>query len=103
AWSARAVEARQAGVVADLARWFGDEARRPLWVEETDWTAEPWSGGCPISQLPAGTLTQVGAALRRPFGRVHWAGTETARRCTGFMEGAVESGARAAAEVLAAS
>jgi len=34
-------------------------------------------------------------------GRIHWAGTETAVECMGFIEGAVESGQRAAAEVLA--
>jgi hypothetical protein len=33
---------------------------------------------------------------------VHWAGTETAVRWNGYMDGAVESGQRAADEVLAA-
>jgi monoamine oxidase len=33
---------------------------------------------------------------------VHWAGTETASRWMGYMDGAVESGQRAANEVLAA-
>jgi monoamine oxidase len=32
---------------------------------------------------------------------VHWAGTETATRWNGYIEGAVLSGERAAAEVLA--
>lgn len=99
-WALRAAEERRAAVVDGLRRWFGEEAARPLWVEEMDWTTEPWSGGCPISQFPPGTLSAFGPALRRPVGRVHWAGTETARRCTGFMEGALESGARVADEVL---
>ncbi|MEU5941125.1 FAD-dependent oxidoreductase [Micromonospora sp. NPDC047548] len=42
-----------------------------------------------------------GAELRRPAGRVHWAGTETATRWAGYLEGAVLAGERAAAEVLA--
>ncbi len=33
---------------------------------------------------------------------VHWAGTETADFWTGYMDGAIRSGERAAAEVLAA-
>jgi monoamine oxidase len=99
-WALRPAAERRAQVVDGLVRWFGPEAARPLWVEEQDWTTEPWSGGCPISQLPAGTLSVFGPALRRPVGRVHWAGTETARRCTGFMEGALESGMRVAEEVL---
>jgi monoamine oxidase len=35
-------------------------------------------------------------------GPLHWAGTETADEWTGFMDGAVRSGQRAAAEVVAA-
>ncbi len=48
-----------------------------------------------------GTWTQLGPALRAPVGRVHWAGTETATVWCGYMDGAVQSGERAAAEILA--
>ncbi len=48
-----------------------------------------------------GALTRDGEALRAPVGGIHWAGTETALEFTGFMEGALESGERAAREVLA--
>jgi hypothetical protein len=34
-------------------------------------------------------------------GRIHWAGTETSDYWNGYMDGAVRSGERAAAEVLA--
>jgi monoamine oxidase len=44
--------------------------------------------------------TQFGAALRPPVGRIHWAGTETSTVWCGYMDGAVRSGERAAAEVL---
>jgi monoamine oxidase len=43
--------------------------------------------------------SDYGHALRTPVGRVHWAGTETAERFCGYMDGAVRSGERAAAEV----
>ncbi len=36
---------------------------------------------------------------RTPHGRVHWAGTETATHWTGYIEGAIRSGLRAADEV----
>jgi monoamine oxidase len=36
------------------------------------------------------------------LGPIHWAGTETATVWSGYMDGAVSSGQRAAAEVLAA-
>ena len=42
-----------------------------------------------------------GARLRQPVGRIHWAGTETSDYWNGYMDGAVRSGERAAAEVLA--
>lgn len=48
----------------------------------------------------AGVLTDFGIALREPVGRVHWAGTETATRWVGYMDGAVQSGERAANEAL---
>jgi monoamine oxidase len=53
--------------------------------------------------LPPGVWTSFGQALREPIGRLHWAGTETATVWTSYMEGAVQSGERAADEVLAAS
>ncbi|UQX11676.1 FAD-dependent oxidoreductase [Candidatus Mycobacterium methanotrophicum] len=39
--------------------------------------------------------------LRRPVGPIHWAGAETADEWTGFLDGAVRSGQRAAADVAA--
>jgi monoamine oxidase len=100
-WSARAAEVRRPRVLGQLARWFGPEAHDPTEYVELDWATERWSGGCPISTFPPGTLSVFGPALRAPVGRIHWAGTETATSCPGFMEGAVESGERAAAEVRA--
>jgi len=66
-----------------------------------DWGGERYSGGCPIGNFAPGTLSTFGDALRAPVGRIHWAGTENARQCIGYMEGAVESGDRVAEEVLA--
>ncbi|HRI50352.1 MAG TPA: FAD-dependent oxidoreductase, partial [Pseudomonadota bacterium] len=61
---------------------------------------ERWSRGCYFGLMPPGTLSRYGAALRTPCGRIHFAGTETAGRWLGYMDGAVESGRRAAREVL---
>lgn len=56
-------------------------------------------GGAPVCLLPPGLLSQI-SDLRKPEGRIHWAGTEMATVSTGFMDGAIESGKRAAEEVL---
>ena len=39
---------------------------------------------------------------RKPVGRIYWSGTETATYWNGYMDGAVSSGERVAAEVAAA-
>lgn len=98
--SQRTPEQRHGAVTEALVRLFGEQARRPLAYVEKDWTAEEWTRGCYGAHLPPGAWTQVGTALRAPVGRIHWAGTETAVRWCGYIDGAISSGERAAAEVL---
>jgi monoamine oxidase len=101
-WSLRPEADRRAVVLSALVRAFGEEAARPTAYVEQDWSVEPWSRGCPVSNPGPGALSAAGAAaLREPVGRIHWAGTETARRWPGYLEGAIEAGERAADEVLA--
>jgi monoamine oxidase len=85
----------------ELVMRFGPEAAHPTGYLETDWQAEPWSRGGMIGHFMPGALTSWGPALRRPVGRIHWAGSERATEMHGLMEGAVRSGERAAAEILA--
>jgi monoamine oxidase len=54
-----------------------------------------------IGHLPPGLLTGSGQALRKPFGRVRWAGSEQATEMHGLIEGAVRSGEREASALLA--
>lgn len=98
AWAARPAEARRATVLAALASRFGAEAASPVAYLEHDWAADPWSAGC-VASTAIGALGDP-AAWRAPFGRVHVAGTEAARAWPGYMEGAIEAGERAAAEIL---
>lgn len=99
-WSERPAEERRRFVLDTLVRYFGERARTPTHYLENDWAVEPFILGAPIATFPPGTLSAFGPALRAPVGRIHWAGTETALESTGFMEGALESGDRVAAEVL---
>jgi len=93
---------RREAALADLVRAFGPSAAEPVEFVEQRWSAEPFSGGAPVACFGPGLLTGCGPALRRPVGPVHWAGTETADEWSGYIEGAVSSGERAAGEVLAA-
>ncbi|HEV2999248.1 MAG TPA: flavin monoamine oxidase family protein [Solirubrobacteraceae bacterium] len=93
---------RRARVLGDFADFFGAEARSPVEFFDTQWPNEAWSRGGPVGVHGPGTLLAYGAALRRPVGRIHWAGTETSTYWNGYMDGAVRSGERAAKEVLEA-
>ena len=93
--------ALRADVVADLVTLFGPEASDPTAVYVHDWSVDPWASGC-VTALPPGVLTGYGEALRTPVGSIHWAGTETSYVWTGYMDGAIRSGLRVAAEVAAA-
>lgn len=90
---------RQAAVLELLAKAFGEKAREFVAYADLDWSQEPWTRGCYGAHFPPGVWTTYGQALREPVGRIHWAGTETARHWTGYIDGAIESGERVAAEV----
>jgi monoamine oxidase len=91
---------RRRAVLECFERLFGSEAAQPGIYLETAWAEEEWSRGGPVCSLSPGAMANYGEALRRPAGRIHWAGAETATVWCGYMEGAVRSGARAAEEVL---
>ncbi|WP_284642968.1 flavin monoamine oxidase family protein [Paenibacillus silviterrae] len=91
---------RHAKVLQSVARAFGTEALQPAAVHEWDWLSDPWARGGYSAHLAPGVLTQFGPALLQPIGPLHWAGTETATEWRMYMEGAVQSGLRAAEEVL---
>ena len=93
-------EARQQRVIDAFARWFGSEARHPRSVVDVSWENEVFSGGG-YSALPIPGASAMVKRIAEPTGRVHFAGTETATRFAGYIDGAISSGARAATEVLA--
>ena len=92
---------RAKAALQSYANYFGEQARGPRMYLDEVWAREVYTGGCPVGITPPGVLTEYGSALRAPVGRVHWAGTETATVWCGYMDGAIQSGKRAAGEVLA--
>ncbi|TQK68360.1 FAD-dependent oxidoreductase [Nocardioides sp. SLBN-35] len=96
----RSLEERRTAVLQGFAAMFGDQALHPIDYTEHDWTREQWTGGGPTAIYPPGVMSTHGRHIRTPHGRVHWAGTETSTYWTGYMDGAVRSGKRAAQEVL---
>lgn len=90
---------RRSAVLSQLAGWFGGEALHPREFFETSWSEQQWTRGCPVGIPAVGSFASYGPWLREPVGHIHWAGTETAVYWNGYMDGAVSSGQRAAAEV----
>ena len=81
--------------------WLGaSDASSLLHAQQVVWEADPWARGGYAYFDPAfdPALRQW---LTRPCGRLFFAGEHTSFRWQGYMNGAVESGRRAAAEIEA--
>ena len=94
-----------------------DPAKRGPWIRERmehahpgitehfetaasySWIDDPWARGAGVEFHP-GQLTRYGHVLRAPEGRIHFAGEYTSA-WSSWMNGALESGERAAAEITA--
>jgi monoamine oxidase len=89
------------GLDAVVARldWLGPPGRALASIMVV-WEDQPWSRGGYAFFDPAFD-PRWRDALARPHGRVVFAGEHTSRRWQGYMNGAVESGLRAAAEIRA--
>ncbi|EXJ89087.1 hypothetical protein A1O3_02151 [Capronia epimyces CBS 606.96] len=105
-WSQLPEGERRRAVLEQLGTMFGpihsDEAQNPIELIEHEWSKEEFSRGSPCPVTMPGTLSRTGHVLKRPFGRIHFVGTETADKWRGYMEGAMLSGDRGAAEVVKA-
>ncbi|MGE3993694.1 flavin monoamine oxidase family protein [Pseudorhodoplanes sp.] len=66
--------------------------------EGHDWTKDRYSQGTWLAYRP-GQVMRFASEMQKAEGRIFFAGSDTATGWAGWMEGAVESGHRAAAEV----
>ena len=100
-WQRLGDDERRRQVLDCFVRYFGPQAANPTSYLEKDWTAEEFTRGCYGAHFGPGVWTSYGEVLRKPIGRLHWAGAEYAVEWSGYMEGAVRSGRTTADEVLA--
>ena len=94
---------RRAAVLNELGTYFedlGPQAANPELYLEKNWGDDPFARGNYSGYWTQGLWTTYGPELRAPIDSLHWAGTETSPDWNGKMEGAVQSGLNAAAEVL---
>lgn len=98
------------GLRADPQRWAvkARALRADLNVAEgaeviaTMWSDDPLAGGAYAAHAPTDPSAPA-EDLESPIGDVYWAGEYAEAEFTGLMEGAIRSGQRAAARVLAAT
>jgi monoamine oxidase len=69
------------------------------WLDS--WVDDPWAGGSYAAFLP-GQFSRFSGTTGIPEGTIHFAGEHTSSFSQGFLNGGVESGERAAIEVLEA-
>lgn len=105
AWAALFDAERQRSLLDQIGQLFGaQDLVDQVFVQLVtyEWSKDEYSGwGCPCTSSTPGVLdTLGGGSLREPWIDLHFAGTETAAEWKGYMEGAVRSGERAAAEVV---
>jgi monoamine oxidase len=86
--------------LAQALDWLGSKRAQLLNSRQVVWEQDPWSRGGYAFFAPAFDPT-LRAWLARPADRIFFAGEHTSIKWQGYMNGAVESGRRAAAEVAA--
>jgi monoamine oxidase len=92
---------RRHAVLGSLAQHIGPEVLQPVDWHEKAWHRDEYAGGgyMAVPDPGSGLSLPVPSA---PIGGIHWAGSETAGDHPGYLEGAIESGHRAAQEVIRA-
>jgi len=86
-------------VIAEIERMRPAASGQLRVAAQHSWTADPHATGA-WAYFPPGTVTKFMPAMLQPHGRVHFCGEQTALYSRG-MEGAMESGERAAREATA--
>lgn len=91
---------RQRAMEETVKAAFGDEHPAAIGYVDRDWTGEEFTGGCHGAHFAPGVWGVNGPTLAASEGRIHFAGSEYAKRYNGYMEGAVLSGEDVAAQLL---
>lgn len=93
-------EERILTIVDWLSKTLGPRARDLIAALDYNWAGQPFIGGAYSSYLTPGVWTELGYALREPFGLVHWAGSDYAEDGFGYINGAIQSAEKTADEIV---
>ncbi|USP78611.1 Amine oxidase [Curvularia clavata] len=105
-WSQMAPHDQRRAVLEQIAHAFcqgkDSEAYRPIEIFNQIWKHEEYSKGALVPIPALGYMTKFTDINGKAVGNLHFAGTEYASEWKGYMEGALDSGEAAAAEVMKA-
>lgn len=106
-WRALSEDQRQATVLKQIAKVFDVPQSKVkenfLEALTSPWMDDKWAGfGCPFAAVPPGAMGSTDQELLHPQNGIHFVGTELTNEWRGYMDGALRSGERGAAEVIAA-
>ncbi|KAL3876065.1 hypothetical protein ACJMK2_033949 [Sinanodonta woodiana] len=99
-WGQQEASHRRSAVLKSLSEFFGEQVFKYVDYREKNWSEEPYTEGGPVCCVGPGAMRNFNSGLRKQFGRIHFAGTESAMVWCGYMSGAVQAGKRAAIEIL---
>jgi monoamine oxidase len=97
AWAPQNLTAAVLGQINHAVPGTRDQFNGKAWLDY--WTGDPWTRGSYAAYTP-GQMTKYWGYAGIPEGNVHFAGEHTSTYSQGFLNGGVESGQRAAIEVL---
>ena len=83
-------------------KFFGIGRAKLIAARSISWEDDPWARGA-YAYFDPSFPPSARRLLRAPCGRIFFAGEHTSRKWQGYMNGAVESGLRAAEEILGAA
>ena len=98
-WAPRDLTATIVGQINQVVPGTRGQFNGKAWLDY--WTGDPWTRGS-YAAYPPGQMTKYWGYAGIPEGNVHFAGEHTSTYSQGFLNGGVESGQRAAIEVLLA-
>jgi monoamine oxidase len=99
AWAPRELTATVVSQINQVVPGTRDQFNGMAWLDY--WTGDPWTRGSYAAYTP-GQMTKYWGYAGIPEGKVYFAGEHTSTYSQGFLNGGVESGQRAAIEVLLA-
>ena len=99
-WAALGTGGVRSEIISRLTAALGPQAGSPLDITMRDWSDDAWSGGAYSDIITDIDATSAETIVRNGMNNIRFASSELSPSFPGYIEGALVSGRRAAAEIL---